>query len=68
MTAYMTAAEMLERQQRTAAADAKASSDPASVTEADLKDISPDTLSSLISTGQLAHLGIGARRSPGRRH
>ena len=67
MTAYMSAQEILDRQQRTAAADAKASSDPASVTEADLKDISPGTLSDLMDRGQLAHLGIGARRSQRRR-
>jgi hypothetical protein len=68
VTAYMSAAEILDRQQRTAAADAKASSDPASVTDADLKDLSPEKLTSLMDAGQLAHLGIGARRSPGRRH
>lgn len=68
MTAYMTAAEMLARQQRTAAADARASADPSSVTDADLADISPATLSSLMAAGKLTHLGIGARRQPGRRH
>jgi hypothetical protein len=67
MTAYMSTEEILDRQQRQAAADAKASSDPASITESDLKDLSPATLSSLMDAGQLTHLGIGARRSPRRR-
>lgn len=64
MTAYMTTQEILARQQRTAAADAKPA---AELTEADLKDVSPERLSSLMDAGQLAHLGIGARRSPRRR-
>jgi len=65
VTAYMSAQEMLDRQQRTVAADAKPGAD---VTEADLRDISPERLTSLMNSGQLAHLGIGAPRRPGRRH
>ena len=67
MTTYMSAAEILERQQRTAAADAKASTDPSSVTEADLKDMSPETLTGLMNSGKLTHLGIGAPRGTRRR-
>jgi hypothetical protein len=65
MTAYMSTEEILARQQRMAEADAKAGAD---VTEADLRDISPERLSDLMNSGQLAHLGIGAPRRPGRRH
>ena len=66
MTAYQTAAQMLEKQQRTMAADAKADTDPASLSEADLADISPAKLASLMDAG-LPHLGIGARSKPRRR-
>lgn len=64
----MSTEEILARQQRTAAADAKATSDPASLIEADLADVSPDTLRSVMNSGGLTHLGIGAPRRPGRRH
>lgn len=65
MTAYMSAEEILARQRRTAEADAKPAAD---VTDADLKDISPERLTDLMNSGQLAHLGIGAPRRPLRRH
>jgi len=65
MTAYVSIEEILARQQRTAAADAKAGAD---VTEADFKDMSPDRVAELMNSGQLTHLGIGAPRRPGRRH
>jgi hypothetical protein len=68
VTAYMSAQEMLDRQQRTAAADAKAIADPSGITEADLRDISPEVLSDVMNKGQLAHLGIGAPNRPKRRH
>lgn len=64
MTAYMSSAEILARQLRTVEADAKEAAD---LTDADLKDISPERLTSLMDSGQLAHLGIGRRRT-GRRH
>ena len=63
MTAYMTTQEILARAQRTADADAKAA-DPASVTDEDLKHMSPDTLRTLMNEGKLSHLGIGGRRRP----
>lgn len=66
MSAYISAAEMLERQQRTAGADARAAADPSSITEADLADISPAVLSDVMNKGQLARLAIGARRRPKR--
>ena len=66
MTTYLSAAEILERQQRTAAADAKVT-DPASITEDDLRDLSPETLTGLMDRGELAHLGIGRRRTARRR-
>jgi hypothetical protein len=68
MTTYMSTAQILEGQKRTMAADARADADPSSVTESDLRDISPEKLSSLMDAGQLAHLGIGAPRRPRRRH
>lgn len=68
MSTYMSTEEILARQRRTAEADAKATSDPASVTEEDLAHISPDTLRSVMNAGGLSHLGIGAPRRPGRRH
>lgn len=67
MTTYMSTAEILERQQRTAAADAKAGADPSSITNADLKDLSPETLTGLMNDGKLVHLGIGAPRGTRRR-
>ena len=62
MATYLTTEQILERQRRTAAADAKAASDPASVTEEDLAHISPETLRSVMNSGGLTHLGIGAPR------
>ena len=61
MTAYMSKEEITARQLRTAAADAKAASDPASLDDEDLKHVSQDTLTNLMNTG-LPHLGIGPPR------
>ena len=67
MTAYLTKEQILERQMRTVAADAKAA-DPATLASEDLRDLSSAKLAELMDAGALAHLGIGARKHPrGRR-
>lgn len=68
MSAYKSAAKMLEEQKLTHDTDARAEADPSSVTDADLKNLSPEKLTSLMDAGKLAHLGIGAPRRPKRRH
>ena len=66
MTAYMSAQEMLDRQQAETAVIAKAQ-DPSSLTDEDLKVLPGDLTADLMAKGELAHLGLGARRRPPRR-
>lgn len=58
MTTYLTKDQIIERQVATATADAKAA-DPATLTDADLADLSTEKLSELMNAGQLTHLGLG---------
>jgi hypothetical protein len=66
MTAYMSAQEMLDRQQAETAVIAKAQ-DPSSLTADDVKILPGEITSELARKGQLAHLGLGKPRRPGRR-
>lgn len=58
MTTYLSKEQILDRQRRTVEADTKAA-DPATLTDADLADLSTEKLSELMNAGQLTHLGLG---------
>lgn len=55
-------AQVLDRQQARYAAETKAATEPHLLTDADVPNLSGETLSRLMSTGALAHLGLGGRR------
>jgi hypothetical protein len=59
----MSAQEMLERQQAETAVRVKAQV-PSSLTDDDLKILPGDVTADLMARGELAHLGLGARRRP----
>lgn len=65
-TAYESADESLKRQAREYTAEQKAKTDPNSLVEADLLNLSGTTISSLMEAGALAHLSLGGRRHPRR--
>jgi len=59
-------AQVLDAAQRRYAAETKAASDPMSLTDADLNELTSDTLTRLMDCGALGHLGIGRRSKPRR--
>jgi hypothetical protein len=58
VTTYLSKEQILDRQRRTVEADAKAA-DPATLSAADLSDLSTEKLSELLNAGHLTHLGLG---------
>ena len=66
MTAYLSAQEMLDHQLAETAVIVKAQ-DPSSLTDDDLKILPGHVTAELMAKGELAHLGLGARRRPPQR-
>ena len=65
---YMpSAADILGRQIAEHEVTAKAASDPAALTDDDLRVLPGDVTARLMSEGKLAHLGLGAARRSRRR-
>jgi hypothetical protein len=61
------AQQILDRQTTERAARAKAAADPRSLTEEDVRALPGEVTSALMARGELAHLGLGRRRT-GRKH
>ena len=55
-------AQVLGKQQAQYAAETKAATEPHLLTEADIPNLSGETISRLMTEGALGHLGIGSRR------
>jgi hypothetical protein len=64
---YDSVETILARQTAEAAVRAKAAADPRSLTDEDLKVLPGDLASELMARGELAHLGLGRRRTARRR-
>ncbi len=64
---YDSVQQILDRQTAETAVRAKAAADPRSLTDEDLKVLPGDLASELMARGELAHLGIGGRRTGRRR-
>ena len=63
MAKRLTAAEISAARKRSDEAEAKAASRPGELTEAELAHLRPSTLSKLVHSGELSHLGVGGDRS-----
>jgi hypothetical protein len=59
---YSTVEQILEKGQREADAERKAAEDPRQLTEDDFAHLHGETISRLMSAGQLGHLGFGGYR------
>jgi hypothetical protein len=59
--------QILDRQAAETAVRLKAAADPRSLTDEDLRILPGELASELMARGELAHLGLGRRKS-GRRH